>query len=298
MTTVVERIDPAPGYAPAAVLAKAQRENFPVALRLLPRDHRIHLMAIYGFARLVDDTGDELDGGPVARLAALDGLEAELDRAFGGTASQPVFRGLQSTIAELHLDRRPFADLIDANRVDQRVSRYATFDELLGYCELSANPVGRLVLAVFRQNTPENARLSDLVCSGLQIVEHLQDVREDADRGRIYLPEEDLRRFAVDGGALSREGAAPTTAAAIRRLVAFEAGRARGMLQEGASLVRRLKGWPAKVAVAGFAGGGLAQVDAIEQVEYDVVNRTAKASSTQVATCAARLLLAGAKRSG
>jgi squalene synthase HpnC len=292
MSTVVARRPP-PEASP--VLAKAKDENFPVALRLLPREHRRHLMAIYGFARLVDDTGDELEGGPQARLEALDDLAAELDRAFAGTATHPVFRALAPTIAELRLDRRPFDDLIEANRVDQRVSHYETFDELLAYCQLSANSVGRLVLAVFRQDSPENARLSDLVCTALQVVEHLQDVREDAQRGRVYLPAEEMRSFGVDPAVLSSGDASP---AELRRLVAYETARAHAFLGEGAALVGRLRGWPAKAAIAGYIGGGLAQVDAIGQAEYDVLGRAPKASSAQVAAHVARLLGPRRKRGG
>ena len=170
---------------------KPESENFPVASRLLTGDVRASLMAIYGFARLTDDIGDEASGD---RLAHLDWLEAELDRAAAGSATHPVMRQLTPVIRGLALSLEPFRDLIEANRMDQRVTRYRSFGDLVDYCMLSAAPVGRLVLAVFGVQTAERTALSDEVCIGLQVVEHLQDVGEDAGRGRIYLPTEDMER--------------------------------------------------------------------------------------------------------
>lgn len=273
--------------------AKAAAENFPVALRVLPRSEREDLFAIYGYARLVDDAGDELDGGPQARLVALQAIEEELGRAFSGTATHPLFVRLARAIERRAMARAPFLDLIEANRLDQEVSAYARFEDLLGYCRLSADPVGRLVLSVFGETSEENVRLSDLVCSGLQIVEHLQDVREDAGRGRVYLPEEDLARFGVAAGSL----AAPTetTPPAVRRLVAFEVARTRTMIEEGSRLVGRVRP-SAATAIAAFAGGGLAQLAAIERAGYDVLARAIKAGKPMVATTTLRLLARRARR--
>jgi squalene synthase HpnC len=285
----------APAVLPTSedVLAKAGTENFPVALRLLPSTTREQLMAIYGYARLVDDVGDELPGGRAARLAALDLVEAQLDLAIAGASEHPVFQRLGRVIAECSLPRQPFVDLIDANRTDQRVTRYPTFDSLLSYCALSADPVGRLVLRVFGQVSREADRLSDLVCSGLQVVEHLQDVAEDARDGRIYLPLEDLERLGVTEGDVLRMGAATASAVApspaFRRLIALEVERSRALLVEGAHLVRLLRGG-ARLAIAGFAGGGLAQLDAIERASYDVITSPVKAPKTAVAAAAARLV--------
>src|SRR5437867_1401823 len=153
--------DPPPaGPAPAEVMARAQGENFPVASRLLPRRVRAHLLAIYGFARLVDELGDAAPGD---RMAALDWLEAELDRAFEGSAQHPLLVRLQRTLRDCALPREPFARLIDANRIDQRVERYDTWEQLRGYCALSANPVGELVLRVLGAATPERIALSDSI---------------------------------------------------------------------------------------------------------------------------------------
>jgi len=208
-----------------AVMIQAREENFPVALWLLGRRTRRHLLAIYGFARLVDDIGDEVAGD---RLALLDRVERELD-----APEHPVMRALASTVRGCGLPREPFLRLIEANRRDQVVTRYETFDELLDYCRLSAAPVGELVLRVLGAATPERIALSDRICAGLQVIEHLQDVDEDRARGRVYIG-------TFDGAA-----------------------RARALLDEGAPLVRHLRG-RARLAVAGFLAGGRAALDAIE----------------------------------
>jgi len=255
---------------PGAIMAKAGRENFPVASPLLPRGTRSHLLAIYGFARLVDDLGDEAPGD---RLAGLDWLERELDLVYEGTPGHPLMRLLVTTVNRFDVPDEPFRKLIEANRQDQRVRSYATYEDLLAYCELSANPVGHLVLYVFEAATADRMKLSDSVCSGLQLTEHWQDVREDLERGRIYLPQEDLARFgcSVDDLGASR----PTEAFA--RLMAFEVERARKLLARGAPLVARLRGRPA-VAVAAFVAGGRSALDAIARAGYDVLGRSPRPS--------------------
>ncbi|MGO9151520.1 MAG: squalene synthase HpnC [Acidimicrobiales bacterium] len=281
-----------------AVLGKAASENFPVAMRLLAARERESLLAIYAYARLVDDVGDELEGTTSERLAALDLVEAELDRAFAGTAAHPVFCRLGVAIASCGLDRGPLADLIEANRQDQSVTRYETFDQLLGYCRLSANPVGRLVLAVFGQGGGERDELSDMICTGLQLVEHFQDVAEDAERGRVYLPGEDLDRFSVPRAFLSGGATIGLVPASFRRLMAFEVGRARSMLAGGSDLVNQMTAPRAALAIAGFAGGGLAQLAAIEHAGYDVLRTEVKASHMAVASEALSLLARRRTRRG
>ncbi|MGH9062365.1 MAG: squalene synthase HpnC, partial [Acidimicrobiales bacterium] len=246
-----------------AVMARAGGENFPVASRLLPRAVRGHLLAVYGFARLADQLGDDAPGD---RLAHLDWLEAELDRAYRGEATHPVLARLAPTLDALSLPPAPFRDLVEANRLDQVAHRYSTFDDLLAYCRLSANPVGRLVLAVFGLTSPDREALSDQVCTGLQIVEHLQDVGEDRARGRVYLPADDLARFGCDESDLGASRAGP----ALRGVVAFQAARARTFLDAGGPLSASLPG-RARVAVAGFAAGGLAALDAVERADFDVL---------------------------
>ncbi|PZH15188.1 squalene synthase HpnC [Streptomyces sp. NTH33] len=263
-----------------ATLDKAAGENFPVAPFFLPRDWRTDLMAVYGFARLVDDIGDgdlapggadaRLLGVPAAeaedRLVLLDAFEADLRRVFDGTPRHPLLRRLQPTVRRRSLTPEPFLGLIAANRQDQLVKRYETYDDLLAYCELSANPVGRLVLAVTGTSTPERIRRSDAICTALQIVEHLQDVREDLGRDRIYLPATDMKRFHVQEADL----ATPTAGASVRALVAYEAERARALLHEGAPLVGSVHG-RLKLLLAGFVAGGRAAIDAIAAADYDVL---------------------------
>jgi squalene synthase HpnC len=162
----------------------------------------------------------------------------------------------------------PFRRLVAANRQDQTVTRYATFADLLAYCELSANPVGQIVLHVFGAATAERVRLSDKICSALQIIEHCQDVGEDYDRGRVYLPEDDLRRFGCDETDI-KEMITPTR---LRGVVALEATRAMRLLDEGTPLIAGLTGF-AKIAVAGYVAGGRATVAALERGRYDVLGR-------------------------
>lgn len=277
----------APSFSEPGILAKARHENFPVASRLLPRAQRDHLLAIYGFARLVDDIGDESTGD---RMAELDWAEHQLDLAFRAGATSPIFVNLQRTLAAVELPRTPFADLIEANRRDQVVATYATFADLLGYCALSADPVGRLVLGVFGVADPERITLSDKICSGLQLVEHWQDVKEDALRRRVYIPSEDLERYGVRREELT--GAVPS--AAFRRLLAFEVGRARELLESGQALVGTLHG-RARLAIAGFVSGGHAALDAIEKAGYDVLGHSPGPRPVAALARAARLL-AGRRR--
>jgi squalene synthase HpnC len=247
-----------------AMLTRSTRENFPVALRLLPAARRRHLMAVYGFARITDDIGDEAPPADRARL--LDELEADVVRLNGGEPRLPVIRALQPTVRELGLPIQPFVDLIAANRQDQIVSRYQTFDELVGYCRLSANPIGAIVLYVFGAYSPARAELSDRVCTALQLAEHWQDVAEDCRAGRVYLPAEDLDRYGVTESDLTATTAPPR----LRELMAFETQRARRLLDDGAPLVGTLRGL-SRLAVAGYVAGGRAALASITQAGYDVL---------------------------
>ncbi len=258
---------------PRAVMRRASGENFPVASRMLPREMRTHLLALYGFARLVDELGDGAPSGaaagptPQERLAALDELEHDLDRAYRGKARHPLLKRLEPTLGQCALPRDPFVRLIEANRIDQRVSRYETWEQLRGYCELSANPVGELVLGVFGQATLARVTLSDSICTALQLIEHCQDVAEDRDRGRVYLPVEDLARCGCTIADLSSEHAGEP----LRAALAFQAHRARELLAQGTPLIGELRGVRERLAVASFIAGGRAALDAIERAEYDVL---------------------------
>lgn len=243
-----------------AVMGKAEHENFTVASAVLGRRRQRHLMAIYGFARLVDDVGDEVPGD---RLTALATIERQLDQIYDGeSADHPIMRSLAGTITACRLPELPFRRLIEANRRDQVVTRYETFADLLDYCQLSAAPVGELVLHVFGLATAERVALSDQVCAGLQITEHLQDIQEDYERGRIYLPREDLVRF----GCSEQDLATQHPSASRRALIAFEVRRARALLGQGARLVRSLPLRP-RLAVAGFVAGGRIALDGLSDEE-------------------------------
>lgn len=266
-----------------ATMRKAADENFPVASRVLPAAQRRYLEAIYGFARAVDDLGDLAPGD---RSRQLEAFATALDDALAGRPAPPLLERAAAMAAATGADRSLLERLIQANRQDQVVQRYETYDELAAYCDLSANPVGRLVLAAFGVADRHAGELSDRICTGLQLVEHWQDVAEDRRAGRIYLPREDLDRFGVAETDLDAPAASP----ALRRLMAFEAGRARDLLVSGAPLVRLLGGRPG-AAVAGFAGGGLAQLEAMAGARYDVLAVQVKASKGAVAARALLLLL-------
>ncbi len=278
---------PAAGLAVAAeislaVAAKASGENFPVALRVLPRAWRQHLSALYGFARLVDDIGDEpLPGMPAdaspqtqqaTRLRLLDDLQQDVARIYeGGQPELPAIQALGRTVSDKGIPRRPLDDLIQANRQDQLVSRYETYDDLKRYCELSANPVGQVVLYIVGAATPERLRLSDNICTALQLIEHWQDVAEDLGNGRIYLPQEDLRSFGVTAAAL----AAHTASEDVVRLMTFQTQRAGNLLSEGAPLIGTLTG-AARLAISGYVAGGRAALQAITRAGHDVLRQTPK----------------------
>jgi len=256
----------------AEVAARASGENFPVASVLFPRELRPHLRAIYGFCRLVDILGDEIEGD---RLAALDQLERELDACYGGEPTWPVMRALRPTIREFSLPREPFSRLIECNRIDQRISEYETWDELKWYCTHSADPVGRLVLGVLRRADDQAlVAASDDVCTGLQLVNFLQDVPRDFEMGRIYIPAEDRRRFGVV--ELDRPSEP------LRDVLRFEAVRARGLLAGGEVLRARIGGRIGR-AVGLFARGGLAALEALERAGWDVFTQRPRPSRARLA---------------
>jgi squalene synthase HpnC len=259
----------------AAVARRARTENFPVASMLFPRRLRPHLRAVYGFARLVDILGDEVEGD---RIAALDELEAEVDACYSGVPTWPVMVVLQPTIEEFALPREPFLGLIEANRMDQRISEYETWEDVKEYCRHSADPVGRLVLGLLRlADEPELVAASDDVCTGLQLVNFLQDVPRDLELGRVYLPADDRRRFAVQ--TLDRPSGELT------QLLRFEAVRARALLGGGRFLQERIGGRVGR-AVGLFARGGLAALAALESADWDIFTQRPRPSRTRLALAA------------
>jgi squalene synthase HpnC len=307
---IVCAVDPA---SVSAVGARARTENFPVASLLFPRAVRPHLRAIYGFARLVDILGDEYQGARFENAerklfrrralaggagqahassettstsdvvgdhsAALDELEREVEACYEGEPSWEVMRVLQPTIRACSLPCEPFLRLIEANRMDQRISQYSTWADLKHYCVHSAEPVGRLVLGVLGRDEPELVVLSDDVCTGLQLVNFLQDVPCDLALGRVYLPADDRARFGVT------QLAEPNPP--LKRLLRYEAERARALLDSGEELGRRLGGRAGR-AVAVFGRGGLAALEALERADWDIFNGRPRPSRARLALAALR----------
>jgi squalene synthase HpnC len=283
----------AQGRAAARAATRAHDENFPVAFLLAPRDVRADMRAVYAFCRETDDLGDEGPGGPGARLARLDAWEADLRSAVAGEgAADARLAALAETIARRGMPLDPFLRLIEANRMDQRRSRWDTHDDLLEYCRHSATPVGEMVLGVLGYRDPWRLGMSDATCIGLQLVNFWQDVARDLrDRDRIYLPLEDMARFGVAEDDLRR----PPASEPVRRLVEFEVERARGYLLEGRPLHRFV---PRRVALdlRMFSAGGLALCDAIARQGYDTLTRRpapGKLGRARIAAAAARRAVAG-----
>jgi squalene synthase HpnC len=292
-----EDASPMTAAAPAlqaldGVLAKARSENFPVALWFLPKQLRADLLAIYGYARFVDDIGDETAVESNVRLAMLDLVNADVTTLFAGSdPSLPAVAALTAGVRAGRVTETPLRRLIEANRLDQRADRYETFDDLRHYCTLSADPVGRLVLDALGLATPDRIELSDKVCTALQLAEHWQDVAEDLGRGRVYLPQEDLRRFAVRDDDLR----APHASSAVKTLMAFEVARARDLLREGEPLVAMVPG-RGRLAIAGFVAGGRAALHAITAADFDVLAATPKPTKQRTLREAVSVLTSRADR--
>jgi phytoene synthase len=260
----------AAAYAHCARVARTHYENFTIGSWLLPRRLRADLAAVYAFARGADDLADEgPDGDRLARLAAWEARLVECARD-PAAADDPVFVALGHTIARRELPLEPFHDLLHAFRRDAagETRAFATFADVLDYCRCSANPVGRIVLVLFGHRDPERQARSDDVCTALQLTNFWQDVAGDLDRGRVYVPQEDLDRFPGSRDALRARRAD----AAFRALLAFEVARTRELFASGLVLAELVPGRVAR-EVRVFAGGGLAVLDRIEAVDYDVFAR-------------------------
>ncbi len=264
---------PAGSAAPASLaeaeaycrrLATMHYENFVVAGVLVPRRLRRHFYNVYAYCRWSDDLADEA-GGAERSLQLLEWWEAELRACYAGRCRHPVFVALRGTIDEFGIPIEPFADLLTAFRQDQTQTRYATYDELLGYCRNSANPVGRLVLYLGRCHEERLLPWSDAICTGLQLANFWQDVGRDLAKGRVYLPQEDLQRFGVEEVVLAQA----STPRNVRDLLAFEVERAEQLLRSGLPLVdampRGLQG-----SIWMFAHGGLKILEKIRAIDFDV----------------------------
>ncbi|MFO0919817.1 MAG: squalene synthase HpnC [Planctomycetaceae bacterium] len=245
-------------------LATSHYENFPVVSWLLPKELHQHFFNVYAFCRWADDLGDEA-GDTRRALELLQWWREETERCYAGECVHPVFVALQPTIDEFQIPRQPFLDLISAFEQDQRVTEYETFDQLRDYCRRSADPVGRLVLLLCRQSTPEHIAWSDSICTGLQLANFWQDVSRDLDIGRIYLPREDRERFAYPREDLHRR----VTNDAFLDLMKFEVDRAGDYLRAGLPLVERLPG-ALQIDIDLFLHGGLRILDRIERIGYRV----------------------------
>ena len=269
----------------ARAAAQMRDENFPVAMRLLPRAVAADLGAVYRYARFVDDIGDDAALEPDVRLELLDAVERDVHALADHRALLAPVADLAPMLRAHDIPTGPLVDLIMANRVDQRVDTYDSFADLLGYCALSAAPVGRLVLHRAHAATAANIDDSDAVCAALQVLEHCQDVGEDASAGRVYLPAVELRRAGVTPDVLR----GTTTPPALARVVAVQVSRSRELLRPGSALVTRLDGW-ARLAVAGYVAGGLATADALQAAGFAVLERTVTPSKARTAWHALRLL--------
>lgn len=247
-------------------LAESHYENFHVATWFLPRALRPHFHAIYAYCRISDDLGDEVPDTAQA-LALLNLWGRELDACYEGRARHPVFVALAETIRACGIPKQPFADLLAAFRQDQTVTRYASMQDVLGYCRYSANPVGRLVLYACGEVNEENFRLSDATCTALQLANFWQDVRVDFAKGRVYLPQDDMRRFGASDETIARSLATPE----FRALLRFEVDYARGLFEEGLPLIGRVNRELA-VDLDLFSRGGLEILRAIERRDYDVLS--------------------------
>ena len=270
---VPETIDLAAAEAFCREVARRHYENFTVATRLVPPRLRQHLANVYAFARWSDDLADEADS-PAAAGAALADWRSRLDECFAGRPSHPVFVALAATVREQGLTIGPFADLLDAFREDQAFDqagagvRYATRADLLRYCRRSADPVGRIVLALEHCRDEELLDMSDAICTGLQLVNFWQDIGRDRLAGRVYLPREDMNRFGVDELALD----APRASAAVVALVREEVSWARECFDRGSPLGERAPR-VLRPAIGMFLAGGRAVADCIERAGFDTLVR-------------------------
>lgn len=255
----------AEAYARCEGMTRSHYENFTVGSWFLPQRLRRSMYAVYGFCRHTDDLGDEAPGD---RLALLDAWERDFRRCMNGTPEHPILIALQDTMRRHDMPAEHFLKLIEANRMDQRNTRYPTYADVLHYCEHSANPVGRMVLSVFGYNDAERQRLSDATCTALQLANFWQDVGRDLALGRIYIPLEDFAKF----GYTPEELAAGVVNQAHRDLMRFEVERARELFQKGAPLVKMTD--PAlRIDLRLFTQGGLSILDAIRAQGYDTLTR-------------------------
>jgi squalene synthase HpnC len=265
-------------------LATTHYENFHVASWFLPARLRPHFHSIYAYCRIADDLGDEV-GNREQSLALLDLWGRELDACYQGQAHHPVFVALAETIRACDIPQQPFADLLVAFRQDQNVARYPSMDDVLEYCRYSANPVGRLVLYACGYRAPEMFLLSDFTCTALQLANFWQDISSDYERGRIYLPLDDMQNYGVDEATIARREPTP----AFRELVRHEVDYARQLFTQGLPLIGMVDRELA-LDLDLFSQGGLEILHAIERRQYDVLTMRPVISKSRKLGLVARAL--------
>ncbi len=253
-------------------LAKQHYENFLVGTIFLPASLRQDFFNVYAYCRTADDFAD-LSASPEEALRRLQHWRAGLAECFQldmgwTTTPDPIFVALRDTVARHHLPMKPFCDLLSAFEQDQQTVTYETFDQLLDYCQRSANPVGRIVLRLAAIDDPASDELSDSICTGLQLANFWQDVSRDLMIGRIYIPSEDLTRFAVGPQQLS----ASRSDLAMKRLVRFQVERTAAFFDRGRPLIERVPRWLAR-DIKLFICGGLATLQAIKRADFEVLRR-------------------------
>jgi len=266
-------------------LARSHYENFSVASWFLPARLRQHFFNVYAYCRISDDLGDEV-GNPAASLLLLDQWQRELDACYAGSPRHPVFVALAETVRKFEIPQHEFSDLLTAFRQDQTITRYQTFDDLLGYCRNSANPVGHLVLYLCGYRDAERQKLSDCTCTALQLANFWQDVSVDYEKGRIYLPLESLRRFGVTEEDLT----ANRNTSSFCEMMRFEVARAREWFERGLPLVSKVEKELA-IDLELFTRGGQEILNAIEKQGYAVLGRRPSISKSRKLALVARAAL-------
>jgi squalene synthase HpnC len=268
-----------------ASLARSHYENFSVASWFLPRRLRQHFFNVYSYCRISDDLGDEV-GDKDASLELLDQWQGELDECYDGSPKHPVFVALAETVREFEIPKHEFSDLLIAFRQDQTVTRFETFNDVLGYCHYSANPVGHLILYLCGYRDAERQQLSDYTCTALQLANFWQDVSVDYAKGRIYLPLEDLRRFAVSEDDLAGNRNTP----AFRQMMKFEVERAYDWFRQGLPLIGKVDSELA-IDLDLFSRGGQEILRAIAKQDYAVLGNRPSISKPRKLALVARAAL-------
>ena len=275
----------ADAYSYCERLARTHYENFSVATWFLPKRLRQHFFNVYAYCRISDDLGDET-GSRAASLQLLDEWQSELNACYEGSPRHAVFVALAGTVREFDIPKHEFADLLTAFRQDQTVTRYETFEDLLGYCRNSANPVGHLVLYLCGHRDAERQQLSDFTCTALQLANFWQDVSVDYDKGRIYLPLEDLRKYQVSEEDIANKQNSPQ----FREMMRFEVARARDWFNRGLPLAGKVSRELA-IDIELFSRGGQEILNAIERQHYAVLGQRPAISKPRRLALVARAAL-------